>query len=61
MGEPVPAVILAFAPGGITEMSLVALSLQLSAVYVTMHHLLRIVLAVIVARLGLALLPREDP
>jgi len=60
VGEPVPAVILAFAPGGITEMSLVALSLQMSAVYVTMHHLLRIVLAVIFARLGMALLPKGD-
>lgn len=52
-GEPVPAVILAFAPGGISEMSLVALSLQMSAVFVTLHHLIRIVLAVIAARLGL--------
>ena len=51
--EPVSAVILAFAPGGVSEMSLVALSLQLSAVYVTLHHLARIVLAVVVARVGL--------
>lgn len=51
-GEPVPAVILAFAPGGISEMSLVALSLQLSAVYVTLHHLVRIVLSVAFARAG---------
>ena len=55
VGEPVPAVILAFAPGGISEMSLVALSLHLSTVYVTLHHLLRIVLAVVVARAGLRL------
>jgi len=57
VGEPVTAVILAFAPGGISEMSLVALSLQLSMVYVTLHHLLRILLAVAVARIGLRLLP----
>jgi uncharacterized protein len=56
VGEPVPAVILAFAPGGINEMSLVALSLQMSTVYVTIHHLARIVLAVAVARLALPLL-----
>jgi membrane AbrB-like protein len=55
VGEPAPAVILAFAPGGISEMSLVALSLQLSIVFVTLHHLLRIVLAVVVARAGLRL------
>jgi len=57
VGEPVPAVILAFAPGGISEMSLVALSLQLSMVYVTLHHLIRILLAVVVARIGLRFLP----
>lgn len=56
--EPAPAVLLAFAPGGISEMSLVALSLQLAVVYVTLHHLARIVLAVIVARIGLALMPQ---
>ena len=57
VGEPVPAVILAFAPGGISEMSLVALSLQMGAVYVTLHHLLRIVLAVLFARAGASLMP----
>jgi uncharacterized protein len=54
-GQPVAAVILAFAPGGIAEMSLVALSLNLSAVYVTLHHLMRIVLAVVLARMGMGL------
>jgi len=52
VGEPVSAVILAFAPGGVSEMSLAALSLQVSAVYVSLHHLIRIILAVFVARLG---------
>ena len=61
VGEPVTAVILAFAPGGISEMSLVALSLQLSMVYVTLHHLIRILLAVIVARAGLRFLPPVPP
>ncbi|HEY0213767.1 MAG TPA: AbrB family transcriptional regulator [Paenirhodobacter sp.] len=48
--EPMAAVFLAFAPGGLTEMSLIALSLQMSIVYVTAHHALRIILAVLVAR-----------
>lgn len=52
VGQPVAAVILAFAPGGVSEMSLIAVSLQLSAVFVTMHHLARIILAVLTARLG---------
>lgn len=60
VGEPVTAVILAFAPGGISEMSLVALSLQLSMVYVTLHHLIRILLAVVVARAGLRFLPVRE-
>lgn len=51
-GVEVAAVFLAFAPGGIAEMSLVALSLQVSAVYVTLHHILRIVVAVGFARAG---------
>lgn len=48
--EPVGAVFLAFAPGGVAEMSLVALSLQMSVVYVTVHHLARIVLSVTFAQ-----------
>ncbi|MCV2869453.1 AbrB family transcriptional regulator [Defluviimonas sp. WL0002] len=49
--ESVPAVFLAFAPGGLVEMGLIALSLKLSILYVTAHHLLRIILAVSVVRI----------
>jgi len=49
-GEPLRAVILAFAPGGLVEMGLIALGLKMSILYVTAHHLLRIILAVSVAR-----------
>jgi membrane AbrB-like protein len=51
-GEPLAAAFLAFAPGGLAEMSLVALSLNMSVIYVTAHHVLRIVLAVSFAKLG---------
>lgn len=51
VGEPGAAVFLAFAPGGVSEMTLVALSLQVSVVYVTLHHILRILLAISFARL----------
>ncbi|MEL7336677.1 MAG: AbrB family transcriptional regulator [Planctomycetota bacterium] len=44
------AVFLAFAPGGLTEMSLVALSLEIGVVYVTVHHVLRIILSVVWAK-----------
>lgn len=50
VGEPVTAAFLAFAPGGLAEMSLVALSLQVSTIYVTAHHVLRIVLSVMLAK-----------
>lgn len=50
--QPFAAVLLAFAPGGVAEMALVAVSLHLSAVYVALHHLARIVLAVLVARVA---------
>ena len=50
VGEPPAAVFLAFAPGGLAEMSLVALSLQMSVVYVTAHHVVRIVLSVLIAQ-----------
>jgi uncharacterized protein len=44
------AVFLAFAPGGLAEMALIALSLEISVIYVTVHHVARILLAVFVAR-----------
>jgi membrane AbrB-like protein len=57
-GQPAAAVFLAYAPGGLTEMSLVALSLQMSVVFVTAHHVARIGLSVTVARLFSGRLPR---
>ena len=51
VGESWEAVILAFAPGGIAEMSLVALSLEVSILYVTAHHVARIVIAIAAAKL----------
>ncbi|WP_347312653.1 AbrB family transcriptional regulator [Defluviimonas sp. SAOS-178_SWC] len=50
VGEPARGVFLAFAPGGLVEMGLIALSLKMSILYVTAHHLLRIILAVSFAR-----------
>ncbi len=52
VGVSQSGVFLAFAPGGLTEMSLVALSMQISVVYVTAHHVVRIVLAVSFAKIG---------
>jgi membrane AbrB-like protein len=48
---PAPAVFLAFAPGGVAELGLIAVALGAEPAYVVIHHLLRIVLTV-------ALLPK---
>lgn len=58
VGQSVEAIVLAFAPGGVVEMSLVAVSLNVSVVYVTIHHVLRILLTVFVAQIGLGWLRR---
>ncbi|MCC6006077.1 MAG: AbrB family transcriptional regulator, partial [Rhodobacteraceae bacterium] len=60
--EKPQAVILAFAPGGVSEMSLVAISLQVGVVFVATHHLARIVLAIGVAQIFLRyVLPPPPP
>ncbi len=61
VGEPVAAVFLAFAPGGLAEMSLIALSLQISVIYVTAHHALRIILAVLLAQAAARWSNRQPP
>jgi len=47
--HPLPVLILCFAAGGLTEMSLIALSFNANPVFVTMHHVLRIIVTVVVA------------
>ena len=42
LGIPMAQGALAFAPGGVAEMSLVAISLGVDATYVALHHVLRI-------------------
>jgi len=53
-GLPVDMLVVSFAPGGVVEMGLIALSIAANPAFVTMHHLMRIFLTV-----GeLALIPR---
>jgi membrane AbrB-like protein len=52
---PVNVLLICFAPGGVTEMSLIALSLSANPATVTLHHLYRIILTV----LGLTLLRKR--
>lgn len=57
---PIAAVFLAFAPGGITEMSLIALSLHISVVFVTLHHIIRIVASISIARYFVGRIPKGN-
>ena len=47
-GEAVDVLVISLAPGGVTEMALIALSLQANPAFVTLHHIYRIVLTVLV-------------
>ncbi|MGQ0566614.1 MAG: AbrB family transcriptional regulator [Gemmobacter sp.] len=55
MGLDLSLVLLAFAPGGLNEMSLVALALQVEVAFVALHHVVRIVLVIALAPLALRL------
>jgi len=58
-GIAMPALILAYAPGGLAEMSLVALALGVDAAFVSTHHIVRIVLIVTLAPAVFALIDRR--
>jgi len=47
VAEPIDVLLISFAPGGVTEMSLVALSLQANPAFVTLHHIFRILMTVV--------------
>lgn len=48
---PFASILLAYAPGGVTEMSLVALALGLDVAFVATHHVIRILLIVMIGPL----------
>ncbi len=48
-GAAVSALMLAFAPGGLAEMSLVALALGIDVAFVASHHVVRVLMIVLVA------------
>lgn len=49
LGFDLRAIVLAFSPGGLAEMSLVALAMSADAAFVATHHILRIFLVVVFA------------
>jgi uncharacterized protein len=58
-GISLAAALLAFSPGGLAEMSLIALSLGIDSAYVSSHHVARIFLIVLIAPALFALLSRR--
>lgn len=58
-GQTTEQVILAYAPGGLTEMSLVALAMRADVAYISVHHLARIVILIAIAPTLLAWIARR--
>jgi membrane AbrB-like protein len=58
MGIPLAQGVLGFAPGGVAEMSLVAIALHVDAAYVALHHVIRISVVMAAAPLVFKLLKR---
>jgi membrane AbrB-like protein len=58
LGIPLHIAILAFAPGGIGEMAILAVTLNIDPVFVTFHHLLRLISLMLVAPLWIHWLRR---
>ena len=56
LGLPVAALTLAFAPGGLAEMTLIALALGVDPAFVSTHHVVRIFLVVILAPMAFKLI-----
>ncbi|MET4100696.1 membrane AbrB-like protein [Roseovarius sp. MBR-78] len=60
-GAAVDVLVISLAPGGVTEMALIALSLNANPAFVTLHHIYRIVLTVVVIGAAARLRPlRRD-
>jgi membrane AbrB-like protein len=57
-GQATEQVLLAYSPGGLAEMSLVALAMNAEVAYVASHHMVRIILVILLAPLAFALLDR---
>jgi hypothetical protein len=60
-GLSLPALFLGFAPGGVAEMSLIALALGADAAFVSTHHVARIFIVVVAAPIVFRLLRLRAP
>jgi membrane AbrB-like protein len=60
-GVPTDQLLLAYAPGGLAEMSLIAISLGMDTAFVSTHQLIRIIMVIVLAPLFFRMLPRQGP
>ncbi len=58
---PVPELVLAYAPGGVVEMSLISLAMDLDVAFVSSHHIARIMLVLALAPLASRLVLGRAP
>ena len=58
-GLPVVPLMLAFSPGGLAEMSLIAIAIGADAAFVATHHIVRIFLVIVIAPLAFKLMRRR--
>lgn len=58
IGVSTDQVILALAPGGLTEMGLIALAINADVAFVALHHVVRILIVILLAKPVFALLPK---
>jgi uncharacterized protein len=56
---PAAALMLAYAPGGLAEMSLIAIAIGTDAAFVATHHIVRIFMIVVLAPLTFRVLARS--
>lgn len=59
IGVTTDQVILALAPGGLTEMGLIALAINADVAFVALHHVARILIVILLAKPVFALLPKR--
>ncbi len=57
-GLPAVPLTLAFSPGGLAEMSLIAIAIGADAAFVATHHVVRIFMIVVIAPLAFKLMRR---
>ena len=57
VGQPIGDTVVAFAPGAIEAMTVLAFTLGLDPVYVALHHLARFILVAILVPLAMRLFP----